>query len=165
MASMPNLCSAPRVLPPADRSLRPSAVLDLEGLHNRCHGEHRTCAAGAAHVRAAASRGAGRSWRSAGAGDAEQIARIAHRIKGTSANVSAKGLQQAAAEIEDLSHAGRVSGDSRERRAPARRVGEDIWITRRLCLRRPTPGEESERPPIWPASATWSQYRAHPDRR
>ncbi|MHB1033307.1 MAG: Hpt domain-containing protein [Pirellulales bacterium] len=43
--------------------------------------------------------------------DAEQLARVAHRIRGTSANVSAKGLQQAAAEVEALSNIGRVHDD------------------------------------------------------
>jgi HPt (histidine-containing phosphotransfer) domain-containing protein len=42
-------------------------------------------------------------------GDAAKIALIAHRIKGCSANISAAGLRQAAAEIEDLSRAGRVA--------------------------------------------------------
>ncbi len=42
-------------------------------------------------------------------GNAAQIALIAHRIKGNSANISAAGLQQAAAEIEDSSRAGRVA--------------------------------------------------------
>lgn len=42
-------------------------------------------------------------------GDMERIARVAHRVKGTSASVSAKGLARAAAEIEDLSRAGRAT--------------------------------------------------------
>ena len=42
-------------------------------------------------------------------GDMERIAHIAHRVKGTSASVSAKGLAQAAAEIEDLSRANRAT--------------------------------------------------------
>ena len=42
-------------------------------------------------------------------GDAAKIALVAHRIKGNSSNVSAAGLQQAAAEIEDLGRAGRVA--------------------------------------------------------
>lgn len=36
------------------------------------------------------------------AGDTEHVARVAHRVKGTSASVSAKGLTQAAAELEEL---------------------------------------------------------------
>jgi HPt (histidine-containing phosphotransfer) domain-containing protein len=42
-------------------------------------------------------------------GDAAKIALVAHRIKGNSSNVSATGLRHAAAEIEDLSRAGRVA--------------------------------------------------------
>ena len=42
-------------------------------------------------------------------GDAAKITLVAHRIKGNSSNVSAAGLQQAAAEIEDMSRAGRVA--------------------------------------------------------
>jgi HPt (histidine-containing phosphotransfer) domain-containing protein len=41
--------------------------------------------------------------------DAAKIALVAHRIKGNSSNVSAIGLRHAAAEIEDLSRAGRVA--------------------------------------------------------
>ncbi len=42
-------------------------------------------------------------------GDAAMIALVAHRIKGNSSNISAAGLQKTAAEIEDLSRAGRVA--------------------------------------------------------
>jgi HPt (histidine-containing phosphotransfer) domain-containing protein len=42
-------------------------------------------------------------------GDAERVARVAHRIKGTSANVSANRLERAAAEIEELGRMGRVA--------------------------------------------------------
>ena len=41
--------------------------------------------------------------------DTDQIACIAHRLKGTSASISAIGLQQAAGELEDLGHAGRMA--------------------------------------------------------
>ena len=41
--------------------------------------------------------------------DTEQIARVAHRVKGTSASISADGLMRAATEIEDVSRAGRVA--------------------------------------------------------
>jgi HPt (histidine-containing phosphotransfer) domain-containing protein len=41
--------------------------------------------------------------------DATKIALVAHRIKGNSSNVSATGLRHAAAEIEELSRAGRVA--------------------------------------------------------
>jgi len=42
-------------------------------------------------------------------GDAAKIALVAHRIKGNASNISAAGLQEAAAEIEDLGRAGRVA--------------------------------------------------------
>ena len=38
MASMPNLCSAPRVVSAGRPESASSAVLDLEGLRNRCLG-------------------------------------------------------------------------------------------------------------------------------
>jgi len=42
-------------------------------------------------------------------GDAAKVTLVAHRIKGNASNISASGLQEAAAEIEDLSRAGRVA--------------------------------------------------------
>ncbi len=42
-------------------------------------------------------------------GDTEQVARVAHRIKGSSANVSAEGLERAAEEVEGSSRAGCVA--------------------------------------------------------
>jgi len=42
-------------------------------------------------------------------GDAERLARIAHRVKGSSATMSAEGLAQAAAEIENASREGRMT--------------------------------------------------------
>jgi len=41
--------------------------------------------------------------------DAEQVACVAHRVKGSSASMSAGGLAQAAAEIEAVSRAGRAA--------------------------------------------------------
>ncbi|MHC4399262.1 MAG: Hpt domain-containing protein [Planctomycetota bacterium] len=41
--------------------------------------------------------------------DAGQIARIAHRLKGASANVAAAGLRRHAAEIEEFGRVGRIS--------------------------------------------------------
>ncbi|HEY4761142.1 MAG TPA: Hpt domain-containing protein [Thermoguttaceae bacterium] len=38
--------------------------------------------------------------------DAQLVQRLAHRIKGTAANTSAKGLQHIAQEIEDMGHSG-----------------------------------------------------------
>jgi HPt (histidine-containing phosphotransfer) domain-containing protein len=41
--------------------------------------------------------------------DAEEIARAAHRVKGSSASMSAEGMVRAAAAIEEVSRAGRVA--------------------------------------------------------
>ena len=41
--------------------------------------------------------------------DTEQIARVAHRVKGTSASISADGIMRAAMAIEDVSREGRVA--------------------------------------------------------
>ncbi|MBN1393780.1 MAG: Hpt domain-containing protein [Pirellulales bacterium] len=41
-------------------------------------------------------------------GDADRVARVAHRVKGTAASVSAKRLFQAAADVEDASRTGRL---------------------------------------------------------
>ena len=41
--------------------------------------------------------------------DDAKVALVAHRIKGSSSNVSADGLRRAAAEIEEMSRAGRVT--------------------------------------------------------
>ena len=56
--------------------------------------------------------------------DGEQLARVAHRMKGTSANVSAAALAHAAAEIEDLGRAGRMADVPEAIERLARRVGE-----------------------------------------
>lgn len=41
--------------------------------------------------------------------DPERVAQVAHRIKGSSASISAQGLQRAASEIVDLSRGGRLA--------------------------------------------------------
>jgi HPt (histidine-containing phosphotransfer) domain-containing protein len=41
-------------------------------------------------------------------GDAQHVASVAHRIKGTSASVSATSLQKAAEQVEELGRAGRL---------------------------------------------------------
>ncbi len=41
--------------------------------------------------------------------DAEQIARLAHRLRGTSATISAEGLTRAAADLEDVGRQGRLA--------------------------------------------------------
>jgi HPt (histidine-containing phosphotransfer) domain-containing protein len=42
-------------------------------------------------------------------GNAEQVARTAHRLKGSSATMSAGGLTSAAADVEDASRHGRMA--------------------------------------------------------
>jgi HPt (histidine-containing phosphotransfer) domain-containing protein len=65
--------------------------------------------------------------------DAATIALVAHRIRGSSSNVSATGLQEAASEIEDLSRGGRMAD------IPARienlRQEWDRYLDRRGSLR------------------------------
>ncbi len=85
-----------------------SGVLDLEGLRNRCMGnadlvqrvlkmfEQQFPAEMETIENALQLR------------DTEQLARVAHRVKGTSASMSAAGLTRAAAEIEDASRQGRL---------------------------------------------------------
>jgi HPt (histidine-containing phosphotransfer) domain-containing protein len=41
--------------------------------------------------------------------DAGQLARVAHRMKGSSANVAAEGLQRIAEQIEELGRSGRLA--------------------------------------------------------
>lgn len=111
MTAVPNRRSAPGVVSVSRQRAESasSTVLDLEGLRNRCMGNI-DLVQRVLHKfeqllpEALAELEAGLDLE-----DAEQIARIAHRIKGNSANVSAKGLQQVAAEIEDLSHTGRLT--------------------------------------------------------
>ncbi len=67
-------------------------------------------------------------------GDAAEIALVAHRIKGNSSNISAGALQQAAAEIEDLSRAGRVAEISA--RLPNLREQWERYAECRSTLRR-----------------------------
>ena len=88
---------------------RASDVLDLEGLCKRCMGnidlvqrvlktfQQRIPGEMEAMEKALEAR------------DTEQIARVAHRVKGSSASVSAAGVARAAAEIEDVSRAGSVT--------------------------------------------------------
>ena len=70
-------------------------------------------------------------------GDAAKIALVAHRIKGNSSNVSAAGLQQAAAEIEDLSRAGRVADIHAPRAELARAVAAVCRLPRDAPASRP----------------------------
>jgi len=98
-----------------DQSARPMSehssdeVMDLQGLYERCMGNldlmervldkfERRLPEELAELERALERG-----------DATMVAQLAHRIKGSTSNVSAAGLQQAAKEIEDLGRSGRVA--------------------------------------------------------
>jgi HPt (histidine-containing phosphotransfer) domain-containing protein len=92
-----------------DAVLLPCGVLDLKGLHDRCMGdvdlvqrvlkmfEERMPEEFETIEKALQGR------------DTEQIARVAHRVKGTAASVSAGRLTQAAGEIEDAGREGRLA--------------------------------------------------------
>ena len=111
MTLMPNLYDAPRTAfegQPTPRSSS-AAVLNLDGLHNRCMGNLDLVQRVLHAFQQRLPEELEELEEVLELGDAKQIARIAHRIKGNSANVSAEGLRQAAAEIEDLSHTGCVS--------------------------------------------------------
>lgn len=111
MTLRPKTCDTDCGVPASRQTLElfPSEVLDLQGLQTRCMGNidfvqrvlkkfQQRLPAELAELEEMVDRR-----------DAEQIARTAHRITGSSANVSAEGLRRAAAEIEELSRAGRVT--------------------------------------------------------
>jgi HPt (histidine-containing phosphotransfer) domain-containing protein len=87
----------------------PSDVLDLEGLRSRCMGNidlvERVLNTFQQRIpeEMAAMESAFQQ------NDAEQVARVAHRVKGCSASMSAGRLAQAAAEIEEAARGGRVT--------------------------------------------------------
>jgi HPt (histidine-containing phosphotransfer) domain-containing protein len=87
----------------------PSEVLDWQGLQTRCLGNLDFVQRVLDKFQQRLPVDLAELERMAELRDVEQIARVAHRIKGTSANVSAQGLCRAAAEIEDLSRAGCVT--------------------------------------------------------
>jgi HPt (histidine-containing phosphotransfer) domain-containing protein len=111
MTPMPNLCSAPCVVSDGRQTPESSAaaVLDLEGLCTRCMGNIDLVQRVLHKFEQLLPEALAELEATLDLEDAEQIARIAHRIKGNSANVSAGSLQQVAAEIEDLSHTGRMT--------------------------------------------------------
>ncbi len=83
-------------------------VLDLRGLYDRCLGNLDLIERVLDKFEQRLPEELDELERTLELGDAAKIAVVAHRIKGSSSNVSAAALQQAAAEIEALSRAGRV---------------------------------------------------------
>lgn len=86
-----------------------SDVLDLDRLRNRCMGNIALLERVLDQFHKRLPEELAELERALELRDSEQVARVAHRIKGTSANVSADGLQRAAAEIEDLGRTGSVT--------------------------------------------------------
>jgi HPt (histidine-containing phosphotransfer) domain-containing protein len=86
-----------------------SEVLDLEGLRNRCMGNLDLVQRVLEKFQERLPADLAELERLLALHDVEQVASVAHRIKGTSATISADGLRQAAAEIEDLGRAGRAT--------------------------------------------------------
>jgi HPt (histidine-containing phosphotransfer) domain-containing protein len=86
----------------------PSDVLDLDGLRNRCLGNLALVQRVLDKFEQKLPEELAELDRVLELKDPERIALVAHRIKGTSANVSAEGITRAAAEIEALSRAGRI---------------------------------------------------------
>jgi HPt (histidine-containing phosphotransfer) domain-containing protein len=85
------------------------AVFDGDQLLQRCMGNLEL----AERVLAKFKERFGEDWaeleRGVDAADTVQIARVAHRLKGASANIGAGGMRQRAAAIEQLGRAGRLS--------------------------------------------------------
>jgi HPt (histidine-containing phosphotransfer) domain-containing protein len=84
-------------------------VLDLDGLRNRCMGNLELVQRVLEKFQQRLPDDLSEMERLLALRDVEQVARIAHRIKGTSATISAQGVHRAAAEIEDMGRAGRVT--------------------------------------------------------
>ena len=84
-------------------------VLDLDGLCNRCMGNIDLVQQVLEKFQQRLPQELAEMERLLALQDVEQITRMAHRIKGTSATVSAQGVHRAAAEVEDLGRAGRVT--------------------------------------------------------
>jgi HPt (histidine-containing phosphotransfer) domain-containing protein len=86
----------------------PSAVLDMESLRNRCMGNldlvQRLLKT--FHERMPLEMDA--MEEALKQSDAEAVARLAHRVRGSSASMSADGLTRAATEIEIISRSGSV---------------------------------------------------------
>jgi HPt (histidine-containing phosphotransfer) domain-containing protein len=85
-----------------------SEVLDVQGLSDRCLGNLELVERVLSRFETHLPRELAELERLMEVGDTDQLTLAAHRIKGSSSNVSAAGLQRVAAEIEDLTRAGRV---------------------------------------------------------
>jgi HPt (histidine-containing phosphotransfer) domain-containing protein len=97
---------------PADGHVReslPAEVLNLRELNDRCMGNHEFLQRILGRFRQRVPEELAELEKSLETRDMEQMARVAHRLKGSSASVSANGLEQAAAAVEDLSRAGRIA--------------------------------------------------------
>jgi HPt (histidine-containing phosphotransfer) domain-containing protein len=104
--------SDPNPRDPADRQTAPTAaskVLDLDGLLHRCMGDIDLVQRVLEKFQQRVPEELAEIEKALQAGNAEQLARTAHRLKGSSATVSAEGLVSAAAEIEDAGRQGRMA--------------------------------------------------------
>jgi len=123
-----------------------SEVLDLQGLCDRCMGNLDLVQRVLDKFEQRLPEELAELERVLELGDAAKIALVAHRIKGSSSNVSAVGLHQAAAEIEDLSRAGQTADiDVRLRNL---RAQWQRYVDCRPMLRPPTddtPGQSPAR--------------------
>jgi HPt (histidine-containing phosphotransfer) domain-containing protein len=97
----------PRGQPIRDQSN--TEVLDLQGLCDRCLGNLELVQRVLGRFEQRLPEELDELQRELALGDAAKVALIAHRIRGSASNVSAAGLQKAAAEIEDSSRAGRMT--------------------------------------------------------
>jgi len=84
-------------------------VLDLEGLLHRCMGNVDLVRRVLEKFQTRLPEELAELEKALEGADMERLARIAHRVRGSSATVSAEGLAQAAAEVEDASRAGHVA--------------------------------------------------------
>ncbi len=108
---MPDACHAGHDVLPCRQAadIPPPEVLNLEELRNRCMGNIQLVRRILEKFQQRLPAELAELENAFELNDTEQIARVAHRIKGTSASVSAKDLAQAAAAIEEASRTGQVT--------------------------------------------------------
>jgi HPt (histidine-containing phosphotransfer) domain-containing protein len=111
MAQSRNACETDHIATaaPETSGVSPVDVLDLEGLRNRCMGNIDLVQRVLDKFQQRVPEELAELEKLLALGDIEQLARVAHRVKGTSANAAADGLRRAAAEIEDSGRAGRLN--------------------------------------------------------